>query len=266
MTVRLDEMSWVEIKEVLSKHNIVVWPIGSTEEHGAHLPVNIDALCTTYAAEKAAKKVMDETGITVLVAPTMPYGEVSLHKMFPGTIGIKADTLIKVIIEVVKSFLEQGFNNLIALTGHRENSSPIDVALTMVADDYPEANIFGVNTMGLGFDVRPGLVKAGLAGMGHALEVETSQAMVYQPQNVHLERAIVGSIKLPISERYIGATGKDKTRGVIYCSGVTGFEESGTFGNPSMSCKETGEKIMTAQVNDLADIIMQVAKLDKRFC
>ena len=260
MTVKLDEMSWVEIKEVLKKPHVVVLPIGSTEEHGAHLPVNVDSACTIYIAEQAAQKVVDEHKINVLVAPPIPYGEISHHKMFPGTIGLKADTLIRVIKEIVESFLEQGFKNVIALTGHRENSAPIEVALTMVAEECPEANIFGVNTMGLGFDARPGLVKAGLAGMGHALEVETSEAMVYQPQNVHLERAIIGKRILPLSERYIGATGKDISKGIIYASGLKGFEESGTLGDPTMASREEGEKILSAMVSDLADIIVQVAK------
>ncbi len=90
--------------------------------------------------------------------------------------------------------------------------------------------------------------------------METSAAMVYQPQNVHLERAIIGSLQLPISERYIGATGKDTSKGIIYCSGLKGFEESGTFGDPTMASKEEGEKILTAMISDLADIIVQVVK------
>jgi len=263
MTVRLEQMSWPEIKEALSKLNVVVLPIGSTEEHGTHLPVNVDSLCTTYIADKAAEKVVKEHKIDVMVAPTIHYGEVSHHKMFPGTIGVKADTLIRMLIEIVGSFLEQGFKNVIVVTGHHENCSPIEVALTMVADCYPGANIFGVSTMGLGFDARPGLVKAGVAGSGHSLEVETSQAMVIQPQNVHLERAATGSRVLPLSERYIGATGKDTSKGVIFVSGLRGFEQTGTFGDPTKASKEAGQKILTAQINDLADIILQVAKLDK---
>ncbi len=264
MIVRLDEMSWPEVKGVLSKPNAVILPLGSTEEHGAHLPVNFDSSCTTYIAEHAARKVMNENKICVLVAPTIDYTEVSLHKMFPGTIGVKADTLIKVIMDVVGSFLDQGFKNIIALTGHRENRASLEVAFTMIADDHPEANIFAITSVrGIGFDARPGLVKAGIVGEGHALEVETSMALVIEPQNVHLDKAIIGSRKLPLSPRYIGDTGKDTSKGVIYCSGITGFEESGTFGDPTMASKEAGEKLLSAMIGDLADIIVQVVKPQK---
>jgi len=263
MTVRLDEMSWPEVKEVLNKPNAVILPIGSTEQHGAHLPVNFDSSCGTYIAEHAAQKVVDEHKISVLVAPTIDYAEVSLHKMFPGTIRVKADTLIRVIVDIVGSFLDQGFNNIIALSSHRENDCPLEVALTMIADDHPRANVFAVSSIDIGFDAPPELVKAGTPGMGHALEVETSMALVIEPQNVHLDKAIIGSRELPLSPRYIGATGKDTSKGIIYCSGLKGFEESGTFGDPTMASKEEGEKILSAKISDLADIIVQVVKPQK---
>ncbi|MFC1902544.1 creatininase family protein [Chloroflexota bacterium] len=261
MTVRLDEMSWPEVKEVLSKPNAVILPLGSTEQHGTHLPINFDSFCATYIAEHAAQKSVDEHEISVLVAPTIDYTDVSVHKMFPGTIGVKPDTLIKVIVDVVRSFLDQGFNNIIALTAHRENDCPLVVALHMIAEDYPKANLFAVSTIDLGSDARPGSVKAGVAGRGHALEGETSKALIIEPQNVHLDKAQIGARELPLSERYIGAHGMDRSKGVIYCSGLKGFEKTGTFGDPTMASKEEGEKILLAQISDLVDIIGQAVKV-----
>lgn len=263
MTVRLDEMSWPEVQEVLSKPNAIILPFGSTEQHGAHLPLNTDSACATYIAEYTAQKVTDEHKISVLVAPTIHYTDVSLHKMFPGTIGVKADTLIRMIVDIVRSFLDQGFNNIIALTGHRENDCPLVVALRMIAEDYPKANVFAVCTIDLDFDVRSGLLKAGVPGMGHALEMETSAALVIEPQNVHLDKAIIGSRELPLSEKYIGSYGKDTRKGVLYYSGAKGFEKSGTFGDPTMASKETGEKILSAMIGNLADIIRQVVQPEK---
>lgn len=263
MTVRLDEMSWPEVQGVLSKPNIVILPFGSTEQHGAHLPLNTDSSIATYLAEHAAQRVTGENDYSVLVAPTIHYTEVSLHTMFPGTIGVKADTLIRVIVDIIRSFLDQGFNNIIALTGHRENDCPLVVALRLVAEDYRKANLFAVCTIDLDFDVRSDVLKAGLPGMGHALEIETSTVMVIEPQNVHLDKAIIGSRKLPLSEKFISNYGKDMTKGVLYHSGVKGFEESGTFGDPTMASRETGEKVLTAMTNNLVDIIRQIMQPEK---
>ncbi len=263
MTVRLAEMTWPEVKEVVRKPNVVILPFGSTEQHGPHLPLNVDSASATYITEHAAQKVMEEHKIRVLVAPTVHYTEVSFHKMFPGTIGVKMDTLIRMIVDIVNSFLEQGFNNIIAVTSHRENACPLEAALRVVADDYPKAHLFAITTVRLGFDVRPGLVKAGPEGLGHALEIETSMTLVIEPQNVKLDKAVKSNRKLPLPERYIGVTGGDNSKGIIYHTGVKGFEKTGIYGDPTMASKEEGQKILSAVVNDLADIIVHVASLKK---
>jgi len=265
MKVKLDEMTWPEVQEMLTKPNVVLLPIGSTEQHGAHLPLNVDSLTATYIAEQAALKVADKYKICVLVAPTIDYADVSVHKMFPGTVGVKVDTLIRMIVDIIESFLDQGFKNIITLNSHRQNTCSIEAAHRIIADQRPKANLFAVNSVGgLGFDARPGLVKAGLSGQGHALEIETSMYLVMQPQNVYLEKAIIGSRELPLSERYIGASGNDQSKGVIYYSGAKGFEKSGTFGDPTMASKEEGEKVLSAIISDLTDIIVQVVKSEKK--
>jgi len=71
---------------------------------------------------------------------------------------------------------------------------------------------------------------------------------------------MIGSRELPLSERYIGDTGGERNKGVIYCSGIKGFEKSGTLGDPTMASKEAGEKLVSNVISDLADIIVQVVK------
>jgi creatinine amidohydrolase len=262
MNVRMDQMSWPEIKEVLKQPHAVILPIGSTEEHGAHLPTNVDAACATYISEHAARKVAGETDIRVLVAPTIVYTDVMpAHKKFPGTVAIKLDTFISLVQDIIEALLDQGFKNIIALSAHLENNSPLEVAIRMIKERRPEASIFALGTVaGIGFDGKPALSKAGWAGVGHALELETAFCLVIQPHLVHLERAIIGERYLPLSQRYIGATGEDKSKGVLYCSGVSGDEEAGTHGDPRLANKELGEKSLNAMVSDLADIIIQVVK------
>jgi len=262
MKVRLAEMSWPEVKEALSKPNIVILPMGSTEQHGTQLPLNVDSATATYLAEHAAQKVADENGISALVAPTIDYTDVSVHKMFPGTIGIKVDTLIRIIADIVESFLDQGFSNILALNSHFQNRCSMEAAFRIVADRHPEANLFAVCSIGLGIEIETdeNIIKAGLTGMGHALEVETSQSLVIQPQNVHLDKAGIGSRKLPLSEKYIGATGMDNSKGVIFHPGAKGFEKTGTQGDPTKASRELGEKILSVQLNAVAEIIVQIIK------
>ncbi len=69
---------------------------------------------------------------------------------------------------------------------------------------------------------------------------------------------------MPLSEKYIGPVGEDKSRGVLYCSGIEESEESGTSGDPRMATKEAGKKILAADIDDLTGIIVQVVKAKKQ--
>ena len=58
MKTSLDEMTWPEIEAALQETNAVIFPVGSTEQHGPHLPVNVDTFCTRYIAQEAAGKIV----------------------------------------------------------------------------------------------------------------------------------------------------------------------------------------------------------------
>jgi len=260
MKVRLDEMIWPEVKEALSKPNIVILPLGSTEQHGTHLPLSVDSATATYLSEHAAQRVAKEHGICAIVAPTIDYADVSVHKMFPGTIGVKVDTLIQMIVDIVESIFDHGFKNILVMNSHRQNDCSVESAVRIVADRRPEVNLFAVDSIDLGLVPDEKLIKAGRAGMGHALEVETSQSLVTEPQNVQLDKAEIGSRELPLTEKYIGFTGTSKSKGVLYHPGAKGFEKTGTFGDPTKSSREFGEKILSSQINDLTEIIAQIVR------
>ena len=57
MKLKLSDMSWPEVQELLNQPNAVLVPAGSTEQHGfVHLPLNVDSACATYLSEKSAEK------------------------------------------------------------------------------------------------------------------------------------------------------------------------------------------------------------------
>ena len=101
--MKLDEMRWPEVEELLTKPNVVILPIGATEQHGPHLPLNTDTASTVYFAEQVAHRVTEEHSIRVVVAPAIPYGETRgtppFGQLLPGTISITGDTVIGLIEE-----------------------------------------------------------------------------------------------------------------------------------------------------------------------
>ncbi len=96
----MEDMTWPEVKAAADAGLPVIVPVGSTEQHGPHLPLNTDAVIPQAIALEAAKLT------PLVVAPPIHYGAMSRPlsgggETFPGTVSLRADTLISTIREVL---------------------------------------------------------------------------------------------------------------------------------------------------------------------
>ncbi len=83
------EMTWPEVQAALDAGwDRVLLPIGSTEQHGPHLPTATDSLHTNEIAERVARMLT-----RTLIAPTVPVGCSEHHMAFPGTVTLTKETL-----------------------------------------------------------------------------------------------------------------------------------------------------------------------------
>lgn len=260
MKIKLDDMTWPEVEEVLRAPNAVVIPVGSTEQHGLHLPLSVDSRCATYMAEQAARKVTEEHQIRAVVAPTIHYTEVVDFESFPGSIGISVDTEIRVIGDIARSLIKQGFKNIIFVNGHSSNVIPINAALRQVFVDFPDAGLYAVNWWALGFEAIPKIRKSKICL--HADELETSVSLVIQPENVHLDKAVKEFPSYSLSEKWVFPDFYGPNR--VFYHSRKNYPKLGTgpgvMGDPTLASRETGEKVIQAVVNDLAEIIVEVVK------
>ena len=260
MKIKLEDMTWPEVEQILKEPNAVLIPVGSTEQHGLHLPLNVDSRCAAYIAEQAAKKVTKEHQIKAVVAPAIQYTEVKTFESFPGNIGISIDTEIRLIGDIARSFIKHGFKNIIFVNGHAPNVTPISTALRQVSVDFPDAGLYAINWWALGFEVTPNIRKSTICL--HADELETSVSLVIQPENVYLDKAVKEFPSYSLSEKWVYPDFYGPNR-VFYHSRKkfpkfgTG---SGVMGDPTVASRETGEKIIKAVVDDLAEIIVEVVK------
>jgi len=85
---RLAELTSPEVADALSRGiDTIILPVGSTEQHGGHLPLSTDSLHTVAVLEGVAKS------LPALVAPLIPVGRADHHMAFPGTITVRHETL-----------------------------------------------------------------------------------------------------------------------------------------------------------------------------
>ncbi|HJS32972.1 MAG TPA: creatininase family protein [Alphaproteobacteria bacterium] len=127
------EIEWARLKAAelaqLAKRNaIVILPIGSTEQHGPHLPTQVDSRLATEVAHRAARIMADKQ--PTIVTPTIPFGMSEHHMSLNGTITLDYATMAAVLSCACESILRHGFKRIFILNGHGGNTDGIYTFIT----------------------------------------------------------------------------------------------------------------------------------------
>ncbi|MET7486138.1 mycofactocin biosynthesis peptidyl-dipeptidase MftE [Streptomyces sp. NPDC005538] len=195
---------------------LVLLPIGSTEQHGPHLPLDTDSFIADAIARRAATSVP-----TALVAPTLPYGASGEHADFPGTVSIGQEALRTVLVEAVRS-LSLWARRIVLVNGHGGNTAPLDTALHLLRSE--------------GHDVA-WTACAVPGGDAHAGRTETSVMLHLAPDRVKLEAAVAGDT------RPLAALLPE-----LMAHGVRAVSPSGVLGDPTGATAAEGRRATDAMV------------------
>ena len=95
------KLTWPEAKDLFARDPVALLPVGATEAHGPHLPLDTDVTIATAQARRAAG-ILDEAGVTTLVMPPIAYTLAQFAFGFPGTITIRPTTLWNLVEEGVE--------------------------------------------------------------------------------------------------------------------------------------------------------------------
>ncbi|MDI6690273.1 MAG: creatininase family protein [Candidatus Bathyarchaeota archaeon] len=126
----LGELTWMDVKEFLTIHNVVIVPVGSCEQHGPHLPLDTDAYDAFWLSMKAAEKAQ-----CALVAPPIYYGVSPHHMDFSGTVTLTPYTLEQLAYEVACSLTKHGFKKILFENGHGGNAPALEAAAQRIKTD-----------------------------------------------------------------------------------------------------------------------------------
>jgi creatinine amidohydrolase len=127
-----EQMSWPEIESRLKKVDTVLLPCGAIEQHGPHLPVDVDYFDAKYMAYKVAEACEDPKP---LVLPTIPYGVSYHHDDFKGTLSVSNDALSKFVYDLGIRLAANGIKKIIILNGHGDNMPTLTYAAQMINRD-----------------------------------------------------------------------------------------------------------------------------------
>ncbi len=130
----LMKMTWPEARELFDDKLIAILPIGATEPHGPHLPLDTDVTIARQQA-LAAAKALESEGVRSVVLPPLAYGLTHFTDGFEGRISLRPGTLWAILEDVVESLEDQGVKRVVFANAHLE---PAHIkVLRGVALDYP---------------------------------------------------------------------------------------------------------------------------------
>ena len=230
--MNIDELYDPEFRKLIkSKKPTVIIPVGSIEQHGAHLPVSTDSDIVTEIASRLAKKC----GFIVL--PTISYGVSQEHDPF-FNMSLESNTFRNIIGDIDSSVVKNKLKSVIILNGHHGNIPSLKLAerktILQRRTRIRKIRFYSYwHFMKHKFD--------------HAGFVETS-IMLAISDKVKMKKAKKGLITNDMNEREIQRINKLS----MQPSGFPKVAKNGVWGDPTGATKKDGKKFLAEIVRNLA--------------
>jgi mycofactocin system creatininase family protein len=192
-------------------HTVLAVPLGATEQHGPHLPLDTDTTIATELCRRLAQRLP-----AIRVAPAIPYGSSGEHAHFPGTLSIGQTALRLVITELVRS--ADAFAGVVLVNGHGGNLQPLRQAVATLRAE-------GRNVLAWS--------PTGPANDSHAGHTETSAILRIRPDDVDLTLAEPGNTE-PLPDLI------DQLRE----HGTAAVSSNGVLGDPTTANPDHGEQTL----------------------
>ncbi|MBX3012252.1 MAG: creatininase family protein [Caldilineaceae bacterium] len=262
MKYRYAEMTWPECHAAVQQGRVAVLPVATYEDHGYHLPIDVDVLLATEICERAVARIPTEA----VLIPAVTHGYSPHHMDFPGTITIRWDTFINYVKDVCLSLAHHGFTRILIVNGHGSNTAPLEMASRLtVVETEGRVHCAAVNHWGVRKVREEGkLIRtSAYGGASHAGEYETSLYLALRPDLVEMEKAVDERTPLPPSFQNDLLAGKRADGSVAalmpYWSTMS---TSGVRGDATQATREKGERFLAAAVEGLIELVGELKSLE----
>ncbi len=237
--MRLGDATWRDVADASRpertvdgvKSPIVLIPVGSTEQHGPHLPLATDTL---IAEELAGRAIHHTDGL--MVGPTISVSASGEHAAFAGTLSIGLEVMTMVVVELVRS--ADWAAGVVFVNGHGGNHRAVTDAVATLTKEgrhalawwpkWPQRNDGGPNDL-------------------HAGRIETSLMLAIDP----------GLVRFELAE-----AGPDTTIDQLRSLGVRAISPSGVLGDPNGASGGEGDRFISTFVDDLVHEIEKWRPID----
>jgi creatinine amidohydrolase len=202
---------------------VLAVPLGSTEQHGPHLPLSTDTDIAVALCRRLAQARED-----VLIAPAAAYGSAGEHSGFAGTLSIGQPALEELVVELGRSAAET-FGHIVLVSAHGGNAQPVTRAVRRLRAESREVCLFMPRWR----------------GDPHAGRPETAMLLALTSDRVDLREAVAGDTR-PLAQIWP----------VLRAGGVRAVSDSGVLGDPTGATAQEGDALLDELA---AELISEVA-------
>jgi creatinine amidohydrolase len=242
--IRLFEMTRPEIEQAIAAGaDTVIVTLGSTEQHGLHLPMGTDTMWGEALGARVARGLGN-----ALLAPGLPIGCSEHHMDFAGSMTLSHETFIQVVADLCRSLAHHGFVHVVLIPSHGGNFAPLAKAVAVIRPDLPQVNVIAftdlMELMGEVFRVCKAKGVSPEEAGAHSGEFETSVMLSVHPELVAMDKAEPGYVgdQLGIAR-------------VVFEKGFRAVTENGILGDPRDASAANGEAYMEAMTDLLIRFI-----------
>ena len=247
---RYEKLTWLEMNDAIDMGKVCILPCGAVEQHGPHLPLDVDIVCPTAIARGAGEQIPDK----MLVLPAVCYGYTGHVMDFPGTINSDFEHFIHHVLDITKSLAYHGFKKIVLLNGHGSNMPNLDlVARRTNLETDAECVLCGWwNLLTVDKDFLPRWRQSKFpGGCAHACELETSLYLYLDGQNVRRDKIVSGTIRFneegsPFNWIDLFATGP-----ATVISWTSSYSDTGVLGESELATEEKGKEVHEEAVKQL---------------
>jgi len=251
---RYEKLTWPEINDAVAKRLPVIVPIGSVEQHGPHLPLDVDLVCPVGIAAGAGKEIADK----LLVLPVVAYGYTGHVMDFPGTINTDFEHFMHQVLDITKSLAYHGFKKIVLLNGHGSNMPNLDLVARRTNLETDAECILAAwwNLLTVDKEFLPRWRESKFpGGCAHACELETSLYLYLDGDNVRKDQIKNGVISFNEEANPFNWVDLFAAGPATIISWTSSYSETGVLGEPELATAENGRLAYEEAVKQLVRFV-----------
>ena len=216
------ELANATSRQLQGTSSALIIPVGSTEQHGPHLPLDTDTRIATAVSRDLADQLVSVDESKWMVAPAIGYGASGEHEEFSGTVSIGTSALRLLLVEFGRSAARWA-SRLVFVNGHGGNVEALATAAALLR--YEGRDVGWCSCSAENADA-------------HAGHTETSVLLHISPADVWLDERVPGN-SAPLGQ----------LMPAMRQGGIAAVSEVGILGDPTTATAEEGARIFAEMVD-----------------